>query len=448
MGTDQGKVANMNAFALVADALKKPIWQVGTTTYRQPWKPVTFAAMAGQHVGDHFHPRRVTPMHDWHKANGAVFEPVGDWLRARAYQRPGESFGAAVRRESLAARETVAALDASTLGKIDIRGKDARTFLNRVYTNAWSKLAPGKARYGFMLGEDGMVMDDGVTACLADDHFHMTTTTGGAARVLTHLEDYIQTEWTDLEVYMTTVTEEWAVASLSGPDSGRVVADLCEGIDPDPDKFEFMSHTTATIDGVPVRVFRISFTGALAYEINIAADYGAWLWDKLMEAGNPYGIQPYGTEAMHLLRAEKGFVIVGQETDGTVTPSDLRMDWIVSKAKGDFIGKRSLSRSDTVRTDRKQLVGLLPEDPTLMLEEGAHVIATATEPAEKPVPMLGHVTSSYDSPTLGRSIAMAMVKSGGARMGERLWVSRKGGAPIPVKVTETDFLTMREDGDV
>lgn len=448
MGTDQGKVAGMNAFALVADTLKKPAWQVGTTTYRQPWKPVTFAALAGQHVGAHFHPRRATPMHDWHKANGAVFEPVGDWLRARAYLKAGESFEDAVQRESRAARERVAALDASTLGKIDVRGKDARTFLNRVYTNAWSKLAPGKARYGLMLGEDGMVMDDGVTACLADDHFHMTTTTGGAARVLTHLEDYLQTEWRDLEVYLTTVTEQWAVASLSGPDSWKVVADLCDGIDPDPETFEFMSLAEATVDGVPVRVFRISFTGALAYEINIDADHGLWLWEKAMEAGRKFGIEPYGTEAMHLLRAEKGFVIVGQETDGTVTPADLRMDWIVSKAKGDFIGKRSLSRADTAREGRKQLVGLLTEDPKLMLEEGAHVIATAEEPAVKPVPMLGHVTSSYMSPTIRRSIALAMVEAGGSRIGERLWVSRKDGAPIPVKVTETDFLKLKEDGDV
>ena len=447
MGTDQGKVANMNAFALVADALGKPVWQVGTTTYRQPWKPVTFGAIAGQHVGAHFHPRRTTPAHAWHAENGAVFEPVGDWLRARAYLRSGESFDDAVQRESKAAREHVAVLDASTLGKIDIRGKDARTFLNRVYTNAWSKLAPGKARYGLMLGEDGMVMDDGVTACIADDHFHMTTTTGGAASVLTHLEDYLQTEWTDLEVYLTTVTEQWSVASLSGPDSWRVVADLCEGIDPDPEMFKFMQFADATIDGVPVRVFRISFTGALAYEINIAADYGHWLWTRVIEAGRKYAIQPYGTEAMHLLRAEKGFIIVGQETDGTMTPGDLRMDWIVNDKKGDFIGKRSLNRADTARDDRKQLVGLLTDDPELMLEEGAHIIATATEPAP-PVPMLGHITSSYVSPNLGRSIALAVVKSGGDRIGERLWVTRRDGAPIPVKVTETDFLHLRETGDV
>lgn len=446
MGTDQGKTVNMNAFALVAHLRDKPMHEVGTTTFRQPWKPVTFGAIAGQHVGLHFQPRRTTPMHDWHVANGAVFEPVGDWLRARAYPRDGESFENAVMRECRAAREGVAALDATTLGKIDIRGPDARKLLNLVYTNAWTKFAPGRARYGLMLGEDGMVFDDGVTACLADDHFHMTTTTGGAARVYAWLEDYLQTEWPELQVYLTSVTEQWAVASLSGPDSHHVVAELCEGIDPDPEVFPFMSWADARIDGVPVRVFRISFTGALAYEINIPARYGHWLWERIFEAGRKYGITPYGTEAMHVLRAEKGFIIVGQETDGTVTPHDLRMDWIVSDKKGDFIGKRSLSRPDTARPDRKQLVGLLTEDPAVMLEEGAHIIETETEP-EPPVPMLGHVTSSYMSPALGRPIALALVKGGGNRMGEQLYVTRDAGDPIPVRVTESDFLSMIETAD-
>ena len=444
MGTDQGKVANLNAFAFLAAERGLSLPALGTTTYRQPYKPVTFGALAGQHVGHHFTPRRTTPIHDWHRANGAVFEPVGDWLRARAYLRPGETFHDAVQRESLAARTAMGVLDASTLGKIDVRGPDAREFLNRVYTNAWSKLAPGKCRYGFMLGEDGMVMDDGVTACLADDHFHMTTTTGGAARVLAKLEDYLQTEWPDLKVYLTSVTEQWAVASICGPGCDTVVGEICDGLDADPNRFEFMTWRDAFAGGVPARVFRISFTGELSYEINIPATYGLWLWNEVMENGAKYGMTPYGTEAMHLLRAEKGFVIVGQETDGTVTPHDLRHDWIVKKS-GDFIGRRSLSRSDTIRAGRKQLVGLLTEDPMLVLMEGAHVIAEAAE-SQPPVPMLGHVTSSYFSPNLGRSIALAMVKGGGQRIGERLWVSRRDGAPIPVKVTETDFLKLRADG--
>ncbi len=443
MGTDQGKIANMNAFGVLSGVMDKPIPDVGVTTFRQPFKPVTFGALAGQHVGAHFLPRRTTPMHDWHRRQKAIFEPVGDWIRARTYPRSGESFHQAVQRESKAARTGIGVLDASTLGKIDVRGKDARTFLNRVYTNAWSKLAPGRCRYGFMLGEDGMIIDDGVTACLADDHFHMTTTTGGAARVLGQLEDYLQTEWPDLDVFLTTTTEHWAVVSLCGPKCPDLVKELCPGLPDDPASMPFMSWQNADVDGIPVRVFRISFTGEMSFEINIPASYGLWLWEKVMEAGQAYDITPYGTEAMHLLRAEKGFVIVGQETDGTVTPIDLRMDWIVNMNKGDFIGKRSLLRSDTARPDRKHLVGLLTEDPKTVLAEGAQVIATASEP-QPPVPMLGWVTSSYHSPNLDRSIAMALVEGGGARMGDVVYVSRSGGKPVAARITETDFLALAE----
>ncbi len=441
MGTDQGKTVNVNAFGILAGALGQSIPETGVTTWRQPYKPVPFGAIAGQHSGGLYAPRRTTPMHDWHVERGAIFEPVGEWLRAQTYPQPGESFAKAVQRESKAARSGIAIMDASTLGKIDIRGRDTREFLNRIYTNSWTKLAPGKARYGLMLREDGMVFDDGVTACLADDHFHMTTTTGGAARVLNHLEEYLQTEWPELEVYCTSTTEQWAVASICGPGCDQLVAKVCDGADVDPARFELMSLRDATAGGVPVRIYRISFTGALSYEINIAASHGLWLWHRVFEAGKELGLEitPYGTEAMHLLRAEKGFIIVGQDTDGTMAPADLRMDWNVKK-QGDFVGRRSLSRSDNVRKDRKQLVGLVTADPKVVLMEGAHVIATEVEPAEKPIPMLGHVTSSYYSPTLGRSIALAVVKGGGARMGGKLWVSRKDAAPIPVTVTETDFL--------
>jgi sarcosine oxidase subunit alpha len=439
MGTDQGKLVGTNAFGILSQAMGKSMPEVGVTTFRQPYKPVTFGALAGQHSGELYAPRRTTPMHDWHVEQNAIFEPVGDWLRAQTYPRAGESFAEAVQREAKAARAGTAVLDASTLGKIDVRGKDAREFLHRVYTNSWLKLAPGRCRYGLMLKEDGMVFDDGVTACLADDHFHMTTTTGGAARVLNWLEEYLQTEWTDLEVWLTSVTEQWAVAAICGPQADKLVSEVCDGFDANPETFPFMSFKEATVEGVPVRVYRISFTGELSYEINIPASYGLWMWRKLFDAGKRYGVTPYGTEAMHLLRAEKGFIIVGQDTDGTMTPGDLRMDWIVKK-DADFIGRRSLFRSDTVRADRKQLVGLVTEDPKIVLQEGAHIISTAFEPPQKPVPMLGHVTSSYFSPNLGRSIALAVVKGGGARMGETLYVPQPAGQPIPVKVTETDFM--------
>ena len=435
MGTDQGKTSGLNIFTAVAGSARQP----QTTTYRPPWKPVTFGAIAGQHVGPLFRPRRTTPLHGWHVEHDAAFEPVGDWLRPRAYPRSGESIEEAVQRESRAARTGVAVLDASTLGKIDLRGIDARAFLNRIYTNSWSKLAPGHCRYGLMLGEDGMIMDDGVTACIADDHFHMTTTTGGAARVLAWLEECRQTEWPDLDLFVTGVTEQWAVAALCGPQSAALAAELVEGLPDDPSTLPFMTWTQARIDGIPVRVFRISFTGELSFEINIPASWGLWLWERVMQIGERFGITPYGTDAMHLLRAEKGFIIVGQDTDGTVTPFDLRMERMVNLDKGEFIGRRSLFREDMKRADRKQLVGLHTQDPEIVLTEGAHVIATAAEPAP-PVPMLGHVTSSYFSPNLGRSIALALVAGGGDRMGDRLYVTRPGTNPAPVTVSETNFL--------
>ncbi len=438
MGTDQGKVVGVNAFGLLADTQDKAVADIGVTTYRQPWKPVQLGALAGQHTGDFFEPRRTVPAHDWHVANGAQFEIVGDWLRPRVYPRAGESFHDALQRECHAARTAIGVLDGSTLGKIDIRGKDAREFLNRVYTNSWSKLAPGRAKYGLMLGEDGMVSDDGVSVCLADDHFHMTTTTGGAAKVLSTLEDYLQTEWPELDVYLTSVTEQWAVASICGPHSAKLVGELCPDIDPDPAAFKFMSFKDTHIDGISVRVFRVSFTGELSYEINIAAAYGNWLFERIFAAGAKYGATPYGTEGMHLLRAEVGFIIAGQDTDGTVTPHDLRMDWAVKK-KGDFIGKRSLFREDTARSDRWQLVGLLSENPDDVLVEGTHLRDRADE-GMPPVKKAGHVTSAYYSPVLKRAFALGLVARGGERIGETLYASWGKGPVKRVTITETDFL--------
>ncbi|WP_035873247.1 sarcosine oxidase subunit alpha family protein [Cucumibacter marinus] len=438
MGTDQGKTSSVNGFGILSEILDTPIPEIGVTTYRPPFKPVTFGAVAGQHVGANFHPRRTTPMHEAHVEVGATFEIVGDWLRARVYPRAGEDFDAALQRECKAARTQLGMLDASTLGKIDIRGKNAREFLNRIYSNAWLKLPPGRCRYGLMLNEDGMVFDDGVTACLSDDHFHMTTTTGGAAGVLNWLEDYAQTEWPDLEVYLTSVTEQWAVASLCGPNSTALMAELLDDLDPDPESFPFMSWRPAHIAGIPVRVFRISFTGELSYEINIPARYGRWLWDRCMALGEKHGITPYGTEGMHLLRAEAGFVIVGQDTDGTVTPIDLGMDWAVKKT-ADFVGARSLTRPDTARTDRRQFVGLLSEDPTIVLPEGSQIIATPHE-TEPRTPMIGYVTSSYMSPNFSRSIALGLVEGGHTRMGEPVYVANKNGTPHRASISPVNFL--------
>ncbi len=425
-GTDQGKLSNVNGFAIAADALGKSIPDVGTTTYRPAYSPVTFGTLAGAHQGETFEPRRYTAMHASHVARGAVFENVGQWLRPQYFLKAGEDKDAAVRRECVAARRSVGIMDASTLGKIDIQGKDVREFLNRVYANAWTQLAPGKCRYGLMLDENGMVMDDGVTACVSDDHFVMTTTTGGAARVLTWLENWHQTEWPDLDVYMTSVTDHWATAAVVGPRSREVLAKVCFDIDLSPSAFKFMDWREGTVAGVPARVFRISFSGELAFEINVDAGYGHHIWEALMEAGAEFDITPYGTDTMHVLRAEKGFIIVGQDTDGSMTPFDLDMAWAVSMKKPfSFIGKRSFARSDTSAANRKQLVGLLTDDPTVVLAEGAQIIEQSEPP--QPAPMLGHVTSSYFSPELGRSIAIAVVRDGIQRRGEE---GRKAGRDV------------------
>ena len=439
-GTDQGKLSNVNGFAIAAEMLGKSIPEVGTTTYRPAYTPVSFGALAGAHEGNTFEPRRYSAMQNAHEKRKAEFEPVGQWMRPWYFAKAGEDLHAAVNRECLAARSGVAMLDASTLGKIDIQGRDVREFLNRIYANAWSQLAPGKCRYGLMLDEAGMVMDDGVTACISDTHFLMTTTTGGAARVMGWLEKWHQTEWPELEVYMTSVTDHWATAAVVGPKSREVLAKLCSDIDLSKDAFKFMDWRDGTVAGVPARVFRISFSGELAYEINVDASYGNGVWEALMSAGAEFDITPYGTETMHVLRAEKGFIIVGQDTDGSVTPLDLDMAWAVGMKKPySFLGKRSLARTDTARTDRKQLVGLLTDDPNIVLKEGAQLINTAN--ITPPVPMLGHVTSSYYSAFLGRSIAMGFVIDGIKRRdNDNAIFAYADGKAVAVKIVSPVFV--------
>jgi sarcosine oxidase, subunit alpha len=427
MGTDQGKTSNVNALAIVAGERRTGIEAVGTTTFRMPYTPVPFGALAGPHGMELFDPIRRTPSHDWATARDVVFEDVGNWKRARYFPRDGEGMHVAVQRECRAVREGVGLFDASTLGKIDLQGADAAELLNRVYTNAWAKLEVGRCRYGLMLRDDGMVFDDGVTARLGLGHFHMTTTTGGAARVLAWLEEWLQTEWPDLRVYCTSVTEQWAAIAVVGPKAREVLRAAGTDVDLGNDAFPHLAFKEGSVAGIPARVFRISFSGELAYEVNVPCGYGAMLWEALWAAGQPFGITAYGTESMHVLRAEKGYIIVGQDTDGTVTPDDLGMGWIVGKTKKDFIGKRGMARSDLQAPDRKQLVGLLTEDPGEVLEEGAQIVAAA-EVGQPPVPMIGHVTSSYASPNVGRSIAMALVRGGHGRHGQTVHV------PMPGKV--------------
>jgi len=436
MATDQGKTSNMATLGLVSQVLQKPIPDVGTTTFRLPYTPVTFGALVGSSRGELFDPIRKAPLHDWAEERGAKFENVALWRRAWYFPKADENMHQAVRRECQGVRASAGIFDASTLGKIEVAGPDAAEFMNRIYINAWTKLEPGKCRYGLMLREDGFVFDDGVVARMAPDLFHVTTTTGGAPRVLAHMEDYLQTEWPDLRVFLTSITEQWAVTALQGPNARRILGPFVSGIDLAPTAFPHMSVRVGHICGVPTRLFRVSFTGELGYEINVPSDFARLVWEALSTYGEAYGLTPYGTEAMHVMRAERGFVIVGQETDGTVTPDDLGLGGMIAKAKTDFVGKRSLARPDLMASDRKQLVGLITETPSLVLDEGAQIVADPHAPL--PAKMLGHVTSAYWSDACGRSIAMALVAGGRALKGHTLHVTTQSGF-APVRISDPAF---------
>jgi sarcosine oxidase, subunit alpha len=440
MATDQGKTANMAALGLVAETLRKPIPEVGTTTFRPPYTPVTFGALAGAARGTLLDPVRTTPVHDWAVAHGAVFEDVGLWKRARYFPRDGEDMHAAVARECLAVRTNAGLLDASTLGKIEVVGPDAAEFLSRIYTGAFSRLEPGRCRYSLILREDGYILDDGVVARIAPDRFHVTTTTGGASRVLQHMEDYLQTEWPQLKVYLTSITEQFAPLALQGPKARDILAPLVEGIDLSDAALPHMAVRMGHVCGVRCRLFRVSFTGELGYEMNMPSGHGPAVWEALIERGKTFGLTPYGTEAMHVLRAEMGFIIVGQETDGTVTPDDVGLARLVAKAKGDFVGGRSLRRPDLVSPRRKQLVGLLTEDSRTVLDEGAQLVADPDQPT--PMRMLGHVTSSYWSANCGHPIALALLESGRSMLGRRLHATTPEGF-TEVRVCAPEFLDRR-----
>ncbi|MEU6172207.1 2Fe-2S iron-sulfur cluster-binding protein [Streptantibioticus parmotrematis] len=431
---DQGKTSGVLTTGVAAHLLGVEVSALGTTTYRPPYTPVPFAALAGRDRGALHDPVRVTALHDQHLARDAVFENVGQWKRPWYYPLAGEDMAAAVARECRAAREGVAFMDASTLGKIDVQGADAGVFLDRLYTNMISTLRPGRIRYGVMCRADGMVLDDGTVLRIADDRFLVTTTTGNAAAVLEWMEEWLQTEWPQLRVHCASVTEQWATVALVGPRSREVLSALAPQLPASSHNFPFMAWRDTRVAGVAARVCRISFSGELAYEINVPPWYAPHVWEAIARAGAPYAITPYGTETMHVLRAEKGYPVVGQDTDGTVTPQDLGLGWAVSAKKRDFVGKRSHARADTARPDRKQLVALLPDDRHTLLPEGGQVVADSPLPAP-PVPMLGHVTSSYRSPALGRTFALALVRGGRERVGQRMYVP-VGSALVPVTVAE------------
>jgi len=447
-GTDQGKTGNINGIAVAAEFLEVPMSEVGTTTFRPAYTGVDFGAMAGREVGGFFDPQRYTTIHNSHVESGAEFEVVGQWYRPWFYPKNGEDMHQAVNRECRAVRSSLGMMDASTLGKIDIQGKDAREFLSRVYTNAWMKLAPGSCRYGLMCNEKGMIIDDGVSTCINDNHFIMTTTTGGAASVYATLEMWLQTEWSHLDVHLSSVTDQFSTIAVVGPNARKLMEVICQDVAFESKKFKFMQWRPGIVCGVKARIMRISFSGELAYEINVEANYGRFIWDEVARAGKEWNITPYGTESMHVLRAEKGYIIVGQDTDGSMTPMDVNMNWILAKNKSfSYIGRRSFSISALNSKDRLQLVGLLTKDEQVVLPEGAHIISN------KGI-SIGYVTSSYFSATLGRSIALAQLKGGLSKMSEIVLVKivqeKQGLKEIPCEVSSSVFYDVngkRVDGN-
>jgi len=436
MATDQGKLSNINGLAVLADSLSAPVPQVGTTTFRPPYTPVTIGALAGEARGEIFQPLRRTPMHDWHLANNAYMEPVGLWQRPYCYPRAGETHAQAVHREVLNTRNNVGLLDASTLGKIIVKGPDAGKFLDMLYTNVMSNLGVGKCRYGLMCNEQGFLSDDGVVARIDEETFLCHTTSGGADRIHAWMEDWLQCEWWDWQVYTANVTEQYAQIAVVGP-KARQVLERLGGMDVSKEALPFMQWADGVLGGFRVRAYRISFSGELSYEIAVPASEGRAFWDALLAAGAEFGMMPYGTEGLHVLRAEKGFIMIGDETDGTVIPQDLNLGWAISKKKADYLGKRGQERPYLANPDRWKLVGLEALDGSV-IPDGSIAPAPGLN-ANGQRNTQGRVTSTYFSPTLGKGIAMGLVKGGLSRIGEVIEMTRLDGSTLQVKIVDPVF---------
>jgi len=437
MATDQGKTSNLNGLQLVSNIENKIVPDVGHTTFRPPYTPVTIGAIVGREVGKYYRPTRKSPMHEWHEKNNAVFVDAGLWLRPRYYKQDNETLQEAAKREATNVRNNVGICDVTSLGKIDIKGPDCAEFLNRIYTNAWMKLPVGKARYGVMLREDGIVFDDGTTTRISENHFHMTTTTAQAVNVLAHLEYYLQVVWPELDVNVLSTTEQWAGLALAGPNSRNLLSKIFPEIDVSNEAFPFMGYKKANLFGVPARIFRISFSGELAYEINVESGYGIFMWEKIVELGKEMNIEPYGTEALSTLRIEMGHV-AGSEIDGRVVSSDLSLEGMLSKKK-DFIGKRSLNREAFLNPNREKIVGVVPLDKKSMIPEGSHLVSDCN--ASLPNPKLGHISASCWSVEYNNPFSLAILKNGKEKIGEKLYaVSPLKNKNIKVEIVSSHYV--------
>lgn len=436
MATDQGKLSNINGLAILADSLNQDIPAVGTTTFRPPYTPITLGTLAGEARGDIFQPLRRSPIHSAHEAASAYFEPVGLWRRPYTFPRLGENHAQAVHREVKNTRANVGLLDASTLGKIIVKGPDAGRFLDMLYTGVMSNLPIGKCRYGLMCNEQGFLSDDGVVARLSEDTFLCHTTSGGADRIHAWMEDWLQCEWWDWQVYTANVTEAYAQIAVVGP-RARDVLQALGGMDVSKEALPFMAWQEGTLGGYPVRIYRISFSGELSYEIATPAGHGLGLWQALTQVGTDYGMMPYGTEALHVMRAEKGFIMIGDETDGTIIPQDLNLGWAISKKKADYLGKRGQMRPHLSNENRWRLAGFDTLDGSV-IPDGAYIIADGMN-ANGQHNTQGRVTSTYFSPTLGRGIAMGLILGGLDRLGDVVEFTNLSGAPIKARVVDPVF---------
>jgi len=437
MATDQGRTSNLNGLQLVSNLENKIIPEVGHTTFRPPYTPVTIGAIVGREVGKFYRPIRKSPMHDWHEKNNAIFVDAGLWVRPRYYKNDNETLSEAAFREATNVRNNVGVCDVTSLGKIDIKGPDVSEFLNRIYTNAWVKLPIGKARYGVMLREDGVVFDDGTTTRISEYHYHMTTTTAQAVNVLSHLEYYLQVVWPDLNVNVLSTTEQWAGVALAGPNSRNLLAKLFPETDVSNENLPFMGFKEADLFGIAARIFRISFSGELAFEINVESGYGTFMWEKIMELGKEMNIEPYGTEALSTLRIEMGHV-AGSEIDGRVIPSDLSLEGMLSKKK-DFIGKRSLRREAFQNPEREKIVGVVPLDKKTMIPEGSHLVNDSN--ASLPNPKLGHISASCWSVEYNNPFSLAILKNGKQLIGKKLYaLSPLKRKTIPVEIVSSHYV--------
>ncbi|HEY0682754.1 MAG TPA: sarcosine oxidase subunit alpha family protein [Steroidobacter sp.] len=422
MAVDQGKTSNLNALSVLSEVTGRDIGALGTTTYRPQFMPVTFGAISGDARGDLYAPPRHMPAHQWHVTHAAQLDDYGGWKRPACYLRAGENRDVAINREVKAVRSALGLFEGSPLGKIEVRGRDAARFLHRIYLNNVTSLQPGKVRYGLMLNENGIVIDDGVFACLSPEHYLVSTTSGNAERIAGWLDEWHQCEWPELDLVLMPVTSQWAVLTLAGASARALLQQFPSDIDFSAAAFPHMSFREGRIGGRRARVQRVSFTGELSYEISVPADEAEELWQELMQRGAQFGITPIGLEAWLILRLEKGFLHVGSDTDGTTNPLDLGFGPMIQKKVGDFVGRRSLMRAHDQATSRRQFVGLEVLTTGSSLVAGAHIITS-------PAPMKrseGFVTSAGFSPTLGRFIGLGLLEGGHARIDETVTVFDEG----------------------